>query len=230
MKQTARNIDTRSIEARSIEASKHRMIYDLLAGMKYGLILSVTFSLGPVFFSLLQTGMQKGFRSGAFMALGIALSDIMYAFACQLGLSQIVERFESNIAAVGGIIAIGFGLGTALKKSRVSFDNTDLNGGRRGVFRFISKGFLLNSLNPAVFLFWLGMASVASSKIEKSTAEAYVFLAGIIGMLFITDLLKVSFARRISNYLSTHTLTWVNRAVGVCLLGFGLWLLYSAFR
>jgi len=205
------------------------MIYDLLAGVQYGLILSVTFSLGPVFFSLLQTGMQKGFRSGTLMALGITLSDIMYAFLCQLGLSQLVQQFESNIAAVGGLIAIGFGIATIFKKSGLQVSQAGLSQPRRGTFRFISKGFLLNSLNPAVFLFWLGMASVASAKIEKNPVEAYVFLGGIISVLFITDLLKVFFARRISNYLSTHTLNWVNRAVGLALSLFGIWLIYSAF-
>ncbi|MDJ1466310.1 LysE family transporter [Cytophagaceae bacterium YF14B1] len=205
------------------------MIYALLTGMKYGLILSVTFSLGPVFFSLLQTGIQKGFRSGALMAAGIALSDLMYAFVCQLGLSQLVKQFESNIAAVGGLIAIGFGIATFMKKSRLEVADNGTNQPQRvGTFRFISKGFLLNSLNPAVVLFWIGMASVASAKIEKSPAEAYIFLAGIISILFSSDLLKVYFARRISNYLSSHTLDWMNRIVGLCLTGFGVWLIYSA--
>jgi len=207
------------------------MIYDLLAGMKYGLILSVTFSLGPVFFSLLQTGIQKGFRSGALMAVGIALSDILYAFVCQLGLSQILHRFESNIAVVGGLIAIGFGIATVFKKAEIQVADTDtsLVPQRRGTFRFITKGLLLNALNPTVLLFWLGMASVASAHIEHSIAEAYVFLGGIILVLFSTDLLKVFFARRISAYLSTNVLTWINRIVGVCLACFGLWLIYSAF-
>lgn len=204
------------------------MIYALLTGMKYGLILSVTFSLGPVFFSLLQTGIQKGFRSGAFMAGGIALSDLMYAFVCQLGLSQIVKQFESNIAIVGGLIAIGFGIATFIKKVQMDVPEVGLIPQRVGTFRFITKGFLLNSLNPTVFLFWIGMASVASSKIETSPAEAYIFLAGIISILFSSDLLKVFFARRISNYLSNHTLNWMNKIVGVCLAGFGVWLIYSA--
>ncbi len=205
------------------------MIYDLLAGMQYGLVLSVTFSLGPVFFSLLQTGIQKGFRSGALMAFGITLSDLMYAFVCQLGLSQLVRQFESNIAAIGGVIAIGFGIITFLKKSHLEVASNGTNPQRAGTFRFITKGFLLNSLNPAVVLFWLGMASVASTKIETSPAQAYIFLTGIVLILFSADLLKVYFARRISNYLSSHTLNWMNRIVGICLAGFGLWLIYSAF-
>lgn len=204
------------------------MIYDLLAGIQYGLILSVTFSLGPVFFSLLQTGIQKGFRSGTLMAVGIALSDLLYAFICQLGLSQLVRQFESNIAVVGGVIAIGFGITTFLKKAHLEAAGNGATQPRAGTFRFISKGFLLNSLNPAVVLFWIGMASVASAKIETSPLQAYVFLGGIISALFTTDLLKVFFARRISNYLSNHMLDWMNRIVGLCLCGFGAWLIYSA--
>ncbi len=204
------------------------MISNLLAGIQYGLILSVTFSLGPVFFSLLQTGIQKGFRSGALMAVGITLSDLLYAFICQLGLSQLVQQFEANIAIVGGIIAIGFGIATFRKKASMAVANEGNSQPRAGTFRFISKGFLLNSLNPAVVLFWIGMASVASAKIETNPAEAYVFLGGIISALFSTDLLKVFFARRISNYLSNHILDWMNRIVGLCLCGFGIWLIYSA--
>jgi len=205
------------------------MIYALLKGAQLGLILSVTFSFGPVFFSLLQTGLQRGFRSGAMMAVGISLSDMMYAFICQLGLSQLVENHKSVISLMGGIIVVIFGIATMLKKTAAAAEAVT-EPQPRGTFRFVSKGFLLNSVNPSVVLFWIGMASVASAQIEKSHAEAYVFLVGIIAVLFSADLLKVHFARSLGNYLNSRVLNWVNRGVGICLAVFGGWLIYSSFK
>ncbi len=205
------------------------MIYALLKGLQLGLILSVTFSLGPVFFSLLQTGIQRGFRSGALMALGISISDIMYAFICQLGLSQLVENHKSIITLAGGVIAVVFGIATMLKKAG-AVARTTTEPQTLGTFRFVSKGFLLNSVNPSVVLFWIGMASVASAQIKDSHAEAYVFLFGIIAALFSADLLKLHFARRLKSYLNDTILNWMNRIVGTALAVFGGWLIYSSFQ
>lgn len=204
------------------------MLYALFKGIQLGLVLSVTFSLGPVFFSLLQTGLQRGFRSGALMAAGISISDLSYAFICQLGLSQLVHNHKSAIALVGGIIAVVFGIATMRKKTSVAALATAAPP-PRGTFRYVSKGFLLNSVNPSVVLFWIGMASVASSQIKNNHAEAYVFLFGIIAALFSTDLLKLHFARRLKNHLNSRVLDWVNRVVGIALVLFGGWLVYSSF-
>ena len=48
----------------------------VINGLLFGLLLCVL--IGPVFFALIQNAIEKGFYSGFFMAIGIALSDAFY--------------------------------------------------------------------------------------------------------------------------------------------------------
>ena len=89
----------------------------LLDGIKVGFILC--FLLGPIFFTLIQTGVEQGFRAGATVGLGIWMGDIMYMLTIYWGVSQIEkliqwENFSIVFGTVGSIILIAFGLGTLL--------------------------------------------------------------------------------------------------------------------
>jgi len=44
-------------------------------GVIYGLVLAVL--VGPVFFTLIQTSIERGFKSGVYVAIGISLSDAL---------------------------------------------------------------------------------------------------------------------------------------------------------
>ena len=46
-------------------------------GILFGLTLSLM--VGPAFFSLIQTSITQGFRSGSQLAMGVALSDVLSA-------------------------------------------------------------------------------------------------------------------------------------------------------
>ena len=52
-------------------------------GFKLGIVLS--FLIGPVFFTIIQTSIERGFRNGVFVAMGVSLSDILYVAICYCG-------------------------------------------------------------------------------------------------------------------------------------------------
>ncbi len=86
------------------------MLEPLLNGILSGLLLAIL--IGPVFFALIQTSIQQGFRSGILLAVGVSLSDAFCAAVCFLGFSQLnlnSPSFKESLAFLGGLLLIAFG-------------------------------------------------------------------------------------------------------------------------
>jgi threonine/homoserine/homoserine lactone efflux protein len=204
-------------------------MHALLKGILFGLLLAVL--IGPVFFALLQTSIHKGFRSGVLLAIGISLSDTLYVLICYIGFLQLFEnaQFQESLAMAGGMIMLMFGISALLKpvssKAGLLLDNP-----KPGTYRYIIKGFALNAINPFVVLFWVGVMSMVSVQEKFEGIQVFLFFVGTISTVFLTDVAKAYVAHRLSRYLTHHVLTWMNRGVGVALLGFGLRLIYYAFK
>jgi threonine/homoserine/homoserine lactone efflux protein len=203
------------------------MVQPLLSGIASGLLLAVL--IGPVFFALLQTSIERGFRSGVLLAVGVMLSDAVCAALCFLGYSQlnITESFHESLAIFGGLILVGFGITTLFKKP-VLHAQTDIRaGGRPGTYRYVFKGFALNAINPSVLLFWAAMVTLGSVQHGYNGMQIGVFLGSIIFTVLSTDVAKAYVATRLRSYLTLTLITWMNRSVGIAMVGFGLKLLVT---
>lgn len=199
-------------------------------GILFGLLLTIF--IGPVFFALIQTSIEKGFVAGTFMAIGIALSDALYISITYFGLSQIInpDKVNAGLGVVGGLIMVGFGLASYFKPvSPVEIKKIHLKQ-KYGFFRPIVKGFLLNGINPSVFVFWIGIASMATVNYGYTGVVAIVFFASIIITVFLTDILKSFIAQKLKTILTYKFMSIMNKAVGIGLFLFGLRLFYFAFE
>ena len=58
----------------------------VLNGIVSGIVLA--FLIGPVFFTIIQTSIERGFWSGVFVAIGVSLSDAFYILVSYFGLTQ----------------------------------------------------------------------------------------------------------------------------------------------
>ena len=90
-----------------------------LQGLLVGLSLSLV--TGPMFFVLLQLGIEKGFRAGATAALGVWMSDSMYICLAYYSISHLLEMtkwqgFHLWASLLGGLVLIGLGISILLKK------------------------------------------------------------------------------------------------------------------
>ena len=90
----------------------------IIKGVVSGIVLALL--IGPVFFTLLQTSIERGFSSGVFVAFGISLSDSFYILISYFGLTQFTHsaNFHHYMAYVGGGILLLFGLYYLFIKSR----------------------------------------------------------------------------------------------------------------
>jgi threonine/homoserine/homoserine lactone efflux protein len=202
---------------------------ELYKGLLFGLLLS--FLLGPVFFALLQTSIEKGFKAGLFMAIGISLSDSLYLFITYTSVSFFSENNQIKfiLGLMGAIIMIGFGLFTFLKpvpKRGLRQPHFETN----NYLRKIVKGFLLNGINPFMLIFWLGVAGMITIELHYSFDQAFLFYVGVIFMVLSTDITKAFLANKIRDLITPRFMKMLNRSVGIGLIMFGFRLLYFALE
>ncbi|MGB1204976.1 MAG: LysE family translocator [Chitinophagales bacterium] len=189
-----------------------------------GLILLI----GPVFFTLLQSTLQYDYKSGLAVALGIFVSDVMCVLLCSFGAAPLLEQNHNQLifSCLGAVILFGFGLKFLLKPS-LNFE-TSLQLKATDYINFFIKGFLVNFVNPFVFIVWIGIIGLASAKYNTNQTLG-VYLTGVLLGILTTDTLKALFAHNIKILLQPKYLQILYRIVAICLLGFGFRLLYVAY-
>lgn len=193
----------------------------VLYGLSFGLLLAVL--VGPVFFLLLQTSIEKGFKKAILVAFGILLSDITYILLIRYGIGQLFEtaEFQNNIAIVGGVILFLFGA-FSIYRSRLPMKLNVRAIDTKGFLRFIFKGYAINALSPFVPLFWIATMSMATVDYGFRDVDLLLFFASVIAVVVSTDLLKAYLAGRLRSFVTPRLYKIMNILVGLVLMGFGI--------
>lgn len=198
-------------------------------GIKMGLVL--TFLIGPLFFVLIQTGVEQGYRAGIVLAFGIWVSDFLYIFAIYNGItffSNLVKtpNFSFWLGLVGSVLLTSFGVGSLISTPKPTeephLETLARNDSYPALFL---KGFLINSINPFTIFFWMGLMSTVAIKDNFTVTDAELFFGAILGTLVITDASKVGLAKWIRNTLKFKHFLWLRRITGIALIVFGVALL-----
>jgi threonine/homoserine/homoserine lactone efflux protein len=199
-----------------------------------GVLLGLTFAvlLGPAFFSLIQTSIHRGFRSGVLLASGIFISDVFALILCYFGASQILgtdPRQNTYFSITGGIILIIFGTYNFSRKVLTQSDknNHDYTGKSPRFYIYIIKGFLLNAFNPGMWFIWITIVVSISANYGVNNRSVIIFLAGILSAIFGTDILKCFVSNQIKYIVNNKVMTWMNRIVGIVLIIFGTYLIIN---
>lgn len=211
-----------------------------------GLTLSIVFGFGPAFITLIQTSIHRGFRSAAWFALGVCLNDVLMVALCVLTSIQVVanndrEMFFFSLGA--GIILILFGIFTYTRK--VKEDNfkgikertdeiIDENNDRFKKdddtpkwFVFLGKGFVLNILNPFVWIFWFSTVAITAGNMAGNKLHILLFFAIVLATCLGCDLLKAKGASFLKRFFNAKRIRILNIIIGVGLVLFGLYFIIS---
>lgn len=201
----------------------------LYEGIILGFTLAFVFGFGPAFFALIQTAIHRGFWSGILLAFGIFLNDLVIVVLGLLGSVNVIKGSENYqlMGIVGGAVLIVFGIVTYTRKKTSKTSNANGNGNPHGLI-FIVKGFLLNLLNPFVWIFWLTVIVSATATYKANTNSLILFFGGTLGLVLITDILKVFTATKITTFLTDTFLIRINKFAGVALVLFGAFLIIRA--
>ena len=95
------------------------MIEAFFQGIIPGLILSA--AIGPVFFMLIQTSIQRGFKLAMVMEFGIISSDTFCILCAYFGLAAFFQNpdYKNLIFSVGSLVLIIFGVVMFLSHKKV---------------------------------------------------------------------------------------------------------------
>jgi threonine/homoserine/homoserine lactone efflux protein len=201
----------------------------VIKGVLSGIVLALL--IGPVFFTILQTSIERGFRSGVFVAIGVSLSDTMYIALSYLGVMQVFSnpRNQLFLAYSGGFILFAFGVYYLLIKSRRMLNFSLIHVQERSPLRLMAKGFIINGMSPMVLIFWIGTVGIATTELGFTThATAIPFFCSIVATVFITDMVKAKLADKLRTLLTPRLIMVLNIILGIVLVVFGGRLIFYA--
>jgi hypothetical protein len=211
------------------------MIAPILKGLLLGVILSI--SIGPVIFAILKQSLTNGRTAGSVFVFGVSASDITLLTICNVftELFTMVLSHKSAVAMIGAGFLLLMGLYTLLFK-KISLesiqDDKDKQMRKRDLIGIFVSGYLMNTLNPNVFLFWFAWtAAIETTAAGTTNPILYKLLVFGTCLLFVllSDLAKVYLAGALRPKLTEKALVWVNRISGVIILIFSAALFYGAF-
>ena len=147
-----------------------------LEGVVVGLSLALIMGFGPSFFTLIQTSINKGFKSAMLLDIGIILNDIMVVALMMMTNIQFNITDEKNLLLPGiaaSVILIIFGIYTyTLSPNKIIHISENNNQKIEKIeekyddarwYVYLSKGFVINIFNPFVWIFWITCVATASS-------------------------------------------------------------------
>ncbi|MFH1322160.1 MAG: LysE family translocator [Bacteroidota bacterium] len=197
-----------------------------IEGILMGLLLSVL--VGPVFFLLMETSINKGVKQAIMMDAGVILSDTLWIVILYFGAAGLLHKVIGSSYAnlVGGIIFLGLGAAMLRQRGKGNSDSYSLQVSKGSNFL---KGFIVNTLNPAVAVFWLGAVSLTVAEFEDSPETLLAFFLCVLTTVLLTDLAKILAASKLKRWLSPKVQSWFDSVTGLVLLIFGIVFLLKLF-
>jgi threonine/homoserine/homoserine lactone efflux protein len=202
------------------------MIEAVLKGLGFGLLLSI--SVGPVLFSIIKQSLNNGHRGGFAFIFGVSASDIALVLISNVftSLFQSLVVYKTEVGIAGCVFLVTLGIYFLFfKKVKVNEEGKQVVKFRKRDFaRIFLSGFFMNTLNPAVFIFWI---TTSTAVITHTVNERIVIFTTCLAFMLSADVLKVMLAGKIRNRLTPHNIHIINRINGIILIIFGIALIWG---
>lgn len=210
-----------------------------IEGIIVGLSFALMMGFGPSFFTLIQTSINRGFKSAMFLDIGIILNDIMVVALMMMTNLQFNINDEKSLLYPGiaaSIILIIFGIYTFTlspnkiihisenNNHKIDKMNDKFDDDAKWYF-YISKGFVINIFNPFVWIFWMTCVATASGNFGGDKDSLIIFFSGIFLTAIVFDTLKALGAYSLKRFFTDTMLKRLNQGTGIILIIFGLFIL-----
>jgi threonine/homoserine/homoserine lactone efflux protein len=196
------------------------MFEAILQGIGAGILFS--FLTGPVFFSMIKTSIERGFKAGFSLAIGVVFSDIIF-ISLTIFSSQFVDynsEYNQYIGIIGGLFLLGIGSYYLFNKVKVSYDISEtIKIKKRG---YIVKGFLMCLLSPSTLMFWIMVGGIISVQLHYDMAEKIVFFVVAMTTQLSVDCFKTYYAAKLRYRIKEKTIQNLNRIAGAVILIFAI--------
>ena len=209
-------------------------LHDILTALPLGILLA--FTIGPVFFVLLETSITKGFRAAMVFDFGVVLGDFFFILVAYFSTNQILQKIKDDpgLFIFGGVVMLSYGIISFIKDKKTFDKNKDLELDedaevKNNYLSLFLKGFLLNFINIGVLGFWMGVILVFSPKLNLDTTRISIFFSTIIIVYLLIDVIKISIAKQLKSRLTPLFIYKIKRVISVVLIVFGLFLIIQGF-
>lgn len=207
------------------------MFDDVVSAIPFGIILA--FTIGPVFFVLLETSATKGFKSALIFDLGVILADVLFIIVAFFSTNKLLDKIKDdpNFLVFGGALLVAYGLISFIKTSKSfreivrEYHKVEI---KKGYGKLFLKGFLLNFINIGVLLGWVAFIVLGNS-LTTSKNGVLVFLSTILVTYFVVDILKIAAAKQLKSRLTPRLIYKTKKIISLVILGFGVLLLVQGF-
>jgi threonine/homoserine/homoserine lactone efflux protein len=199
------------------------MLESILKGLALGFVLAL--SVGPIIFTIIKQSLSHGHVGGFSFVGGVWLSDILLVVLSNVFTVLVAEllEYKKDIAYVGSAFLILMGVFFVFFK-KVHVGNTGPGPKekikKREMARIFASGFLINTLNPGVIVFWLGNATVLA--VTHTLNQRIVIFSVCLLVNMSADVGKVLMAGKLRSRLTQKNLSIINKISGTILIGFGI--------
>lgn len=186
-------------------------------------------ALGPIAVLVIHRTLKSGWWTGAASGVGVALADGLYGLAGALGLNMLTSVLigqQHILRLVGGVVLIYLGGKAFRVKAGALIEPEESKAAPRGLLAAAGSIFLLTLTNPMTIIFFsavyagISTGTAASLRTEAAVFAASVFFGSLSWWLILSG--GVSFFR---SRFSLQQLGWLNKASGLAIAGFGIWIL-----
>ncbi|WP_346883460.1 LysE family transporter [uncultured Algibacter sp.] len=200
------------------------MFDDIITAIPFGIILA--FTVGPVFFVLLETSATKGFRSALIFNSGVFIADIIFIVIAFYSTNNLRGKVgnDPSFLIFGGALLMVYGVISFVKTSKSfrsivkEYHKVEI---QKDYGKLFLKGFLLNFINIGVLLGWLGFIVLGDSLTSSKNGDI-IFISTMLGSYFITDLFKILVAKRLKAKLTPKLIFKTKKVIAIVILGFGI--------
>lgn len=198
----------------------------MLKGLTLGLLLSI--SVGPVLFSVIKQSLNNGHKGGFAFVLGVSASDIALVLVSNIftKLFESLKTYKTEIGIAGSIFLVTVGIFFLFfKKVKVNAEGKQIFKVRKRDFvKIFLSGFFMNTLNPAVFIFWI---TTSTALINHTINQRIIIFSTCLAWVLFGDIMKVMLAGKIRSRLNPHNIHIINKVNGVLLVIFGIALIWG---
>ena len=210
------------------------MISEFIPAILLGIVLS--FTIGPVFFTILEISVSKGFKAAVFFNIGVVFSEIVFFAVAYASTSNLLNSIQENpswkilggvlLAFYAGITLLGMYQNKEKKEQQNLFKSPPPS---PNLIKNLIKGFGLNIINFAVLVFWILIVANYAPGFQDSQYKMIVFFLVIVGTYFTIDLGKIYLAQKLKTSLTDSVITKIKLIVNAIILIIGLVLIFEGF-
>ncbi len=205
---------------------------DFIPAIPIGIILS--FTIGPVFFTVLETSISKGIKAAIFLDIGVVISDLVFFVIAFFGTSSLLSSIEENTNSwyfLGGVLLVAYGGASFIKILQEKNKKEDKKGASLddapNFLKLATKGFLLNIINVVVLFYWVGIILYFGPQLEMEKHKIILFFTVIITTYFTIDLGKIYLAQQLKTRLTDNVIKGIKIIVNLFIVICGLFLLFK---